>query len=475
MSYILFYDQYTPLFETGDERLIKETFQGIFQKLVLGHRINRGKRKEFIKTVGHYVNSNSKKIRKWAYHCACFYQDDYVIQSIIKQLKTETNSDNIMWALIALSVKYDGYEELKAIAGSRHEEFVHKISKNYIEDAMLLFGGMVKLNPATILMSNNVADLLALTKIYAYNNLVNGKYPEVNESIIHELETNDDPDVREYAFWALHLGGNLKGTSLLEEDPVVEVQKWQIVNQISQNNIDFNVSALKPLACCPQGIHIERKTGILKGLFSIPYNDNYVSLLASWFDLENHDSILYSLLDYFIKFCNDNRNDGTFLDILKDSITDDRFYLYLIKKIPNEPQSGLQVIFSLDSYSIEFNEKGPTIMTMIKNEVHGSNIAIATAVDKSTAKATTLTSDSEKDKLAELIQKVRDEMGDDLSDEEKETIDEGLSAIEEEAAKEKPKKTVVNTLLNSIKAIARSTELIAAVVTLSDFITKTFG
>lgn len=94
MSYNIFYEQYAPMLESDNTDVIKNALQEIFELLAVGKRMARSKRGIFTQLVGIHVNSKSQKVRKWAYHCACFYQNESVCQSIIKQLKSEHNKEN---------------------------------------------------------------------------------------------------------------------------------------------------------------------------------------------------------------------------------------------------------------------------------------------------------------------------------------------------------------------------------------------
>ena len=58
----------------------------------------------------------------------------------------------------------------------------------------------------------------------------------------------------------------------------------------------------------------------------------------------------------------------------------------------------------------------------------------------------------------------------DLSDEEKETVENSLEVIEQEAKAEKPRKSFIKTAITGLKAIKGTAELAAAVVTLFQFL-----
>ncbi len=88
---------------------------------------------------------------------------------------------------------------------------MHKIS---------LFSEVVKINPHTILLTNNNTDLAALTKIYEY--------------------------------WVQFLRGVKNNIQNVSADKDAGVRKFQIAIQIQNGDEDFIVSSLKPLGLCPE-------------------------------------------------------------------------------------------------------------------------------------------------------------------------------------------------------------------------------
>ena len=274
MSYLLSYAQYAIPLNSDDYDAVKEAYQQLFEFLVKGYSLRRSDIKVLKNRIKIHVKSASQKVRKWSCHCACFYQDEDILKNILRQLQSENDIETIIWELTALSVKYDTVERLKRCTGRRHDEFLVTISSNYLTDALYLFGGIVNLNPGTILMGNNSSDLAALTKIYAYRSLTNNKYPTLNQEHISDMIDHEDPYVREYAYWALLRGGTNE-TYLDEPDDLeVSVRKHQIALQIKNGDLDFIFSALKPLSRCPQTVHHEIKIGILTGLRYLSYIEN---------------------------------------------------------------------------------------------------------------------------------------------------------------------------------------------------------
>lgn len=465
MSYTIFYEQYVPLLMSSDEDIIKNAFQEIFELLVIGKRMARSKKATFTQMVRKHVNSKSQKVRKWAYHCACFYYDKIVWQSIETQLETEQNKENIIWALTALSVYYDDIFKLRQCVGQRHEEFIEIISKNYLTDALVLFGGVVKINPKTILLTNNSADLAALTKIYAYRKLVDGKYSDVTESIIREMEKNDDPYVREYAYWSQVLGGTEGNFLDVPDDLDDGVRKWQIALQIQNGDEDFIVSALKPLALCPNKISFEVKSGILRGLNKISYSVKYVPYINGWFEREIDDSVVILLIDYIIKNCYENHEEGTYFDAVKDSLSDPLLVTHIVNKIENNLEYELKVTQQGENYVLDFNEK--EVVSMQNINVSGSGNTVVSADNNSNVTFTSF--GAEINELERLIQEVQKQANAGLSDEDHQKIEEALSFIESEAKAQKPKKTIIKGVLDGLKAIKGTVQFASAVAALIKF------
>jgi len=474
MSYVIFYEQFVPLLNSKDDDIIKNTFQKIFELLVDGKSMPRSKRKIFIQDVNIHIVSKSAKVRKWAYHCACFYKDESTYKLINENLKTEQNKENIIWALTALSTKYDNEFKLKQCVGQRHEEFINIISEKYLTDALVLFGGMVKINPKTILLTNNSTDLVALTKIYAYRNLVENKYgnilaPDIIEPTIREMEKHNESYVREYAYWS-QLLRDTKGDFLnVPDDSNDEVRKWQIANQIKIGDEDFVVSALKPLASCPEKISDNIKNGILRGLNKISYNSKYIPYINCWFEREEKEPIVFLLIDYMLANCYFNQDDGTYFYAIKDSLNDQLLLPYITNKIKNNPQYKLTLVQSGDNYVLDYKIKEGITMKNIK--ISGSGNTIVSADEHSSITFTS--SHRDINELLKLINDVKNQ-AESLSKNDKQKVNEGLSFIEAEVNNDNPRKTIIKGILDGLKAIKANAPFLSAVTTLFKFIEEKF-
>lgn len=457
MAFFIPYDQFVPLLNSQNENTVKNALQDIFELLVNGNTIERSRGQIFKQDIEKLVKSASKKVRKWAYHCACFYQDEMICQSIKIKLMTEQSRDNIIWALMALSVTYDDEHKLQQCAGKRHEEFMETISRQYARDALVLFGGVVSINPKTILLTNNSADLEALTQIYAYDGLVHGLYPDVTDSVICEIETHDDSRVREYAYWAQVLRKTKRELGDAKEDPNPDVRKWQIALQIENGDQDFVISTLKPLAMCSNKISLDVKNGVIRGLNNISYNIDYVPLISRWFAFETEETIVFQLLNYFIMNCSLNREDGTFFYAIKDSLNNNNLSKYIVSKIKGSDKYGLRITENGESFVLDFVNNGGQLMQNVNisgsgNVLNtGSGNTMSVANDHSSA--TIITSTSEVNELAKLIEEVRIQAKAELSEDDQEKVEGALSTIENQTTSERPKKSFIKMLLDGLSNI----------------------
>lgn len=472
MSFLISYDRFYPLLNSHDENTIKNALQDIFELLADGNAIERSSRNLFMNDIRRFVNSNSLKVRKWAYHCAGIFQDEDICQRIIAGLAKETDRDNIMWALIGLSKTYDTELKLSQCVGKRHEEFLETISPQYLTDALVLFGGVVSINPKTVLLTNNMTDLEALTKIYAYDGLVHGLYPDITESVIQEIETHEVPRVREYAYWAQVLRRTRRTITDSKIDPDPGVQKWQVAQQIENGDEDFVVSALKPLARCPGTISLEVKSGVLRGLNNITYNENYVRYLCSWFSFEEIETIIIQLLNYFITNSVLNRKDGTFFDIIKDSLRDERLSGYIYRKICSDKNCGLEIAIENECFVLDYKDKGEKIVGNIQigsgNVLNtGSENTFAVASNNSSAAVNT--TGIESNELAKLIEEVRTQAKAELSAEEQEAVEGVLSTIEAETKSNQPRKPFIKTMLAGLGHIKGAVQFASALANLVKF------
>lgn len=472
MSYLIPYEQYAPLLCSSDEDVIKKALQDIFEMLAVGKRIPKSKNNTFIQTINSNIKSKSQKVRKWAYHCACFYQDELTLSEMIKQLRTEENIENIIWALTALSVKeYNDVDKLRKCVGQRHDEFKEKVSDNYLNDALALFGSVASINPDRIMMANNSADLMMLSKLFAYSKLADNKYPKVTLAVIREQEQNDDPNVREYAYWAQTHTLPSDDYSNMPDDSDDGVRKWQIGLQIQTGDEDSILHILKQLEKNLYMVSLNVRIGILKGLSKKTYCSKYVPYINAWFACENDMAILYPLIDYIIENCSANREDGTFFEIIKDALHDDkidnRLVQHIISKIENNPQYELIINHLCGRIILDFRSEGENIMRVgnVTLDVSGSGNNVA--IGSNNNQIVSLSSQDEK--IIQLLQEVLKQSESGLTDADKEKVTESVSCIEAEIRSGKPKKTVIKALLDGLNAIKGTAQFAAAVAALISF------
>lgn len=85
--------------------------------------------------------------------------------------------------------------------------------------------------------------------------------------------------MREYAYWSQVLGGANGNFLDSSNDSDVGARKWQIALQIQSGDEDFIVSALKPLALCPQKFIKTLKTECYEDLIKFHTVSNMFRIL----------------------------------------------------------------------------------------------------------------------------------------------------------------------------------------------------
>lgn len=132
-----------------------------------------------------------------------------------------------------------------------------------------------------------------------------------------------------------------------------ENRREEIAGEIEKGNVDFVVSALKPLAWCPQKVSMTVKNGILCGLNRIPYSIEYVGYIFRWFVFEECENVLFDLLDYFLEKYQKNKEEGTFFHALNDSMNDKILAEHIVKKVENSNKYGLKVTRENGTFRLE--------------------------------------------------------------------------------------------------------------------------
>lgn len=464
-----------------DENTVKATLQQVFEAHTREGFFPKSARLPFKRLLGKHLISPSKKVRKWAYHCACYYYDEDIYQKIKIQLQKETEIENIMWALSALSVTYDNATSLQQCVGARHEEFLSTISENYLSDALCLFGGVVDINPQTILLTNNSADLAALAKIYGYPDIAREKYPTITESIMQEIKNHPDNYVREYAYWSLFLGGSSESHLLEPEDQTFAVRKFQIALQIQNGDRDFVISTLKPLKNRPSIIPRDIKNGILLGLKKGKYVSAYAPYIGGWFTAEEDHSICCLLLEYMIKHCYSNRDDGTYFDVLKDSLKGELLGKYVANSIQGNTNCNLTISRAGNEYLLDFTKKehntmgvtvtgdGNTIVTGANSPIVSGSGNTVVAGNGNSVNVNTPPEANAKH-LEAILTEIKKIAQTDLLEKDAEAAAEYVETISQEVNAEHPKKWTVHQMVEGLKTLKGTAEFFTAVMKLVDIL-----
>lgn len=465
MSYVIPYKHYSSILTSDDPGIVKDALQQIFESLVKGKRFQKSKQTDFTARVECLVASPSVKVRKWAYHCACFCRSDTIFQKCKDNLLFESKKENVLWALTALSIRYSDIISLRqCVSNDKHEEFVNTISPNYLEDVLSLFTRSVQLDTRTIISQGNSSDLAALTKIYGYPSLTLSNYPEINADMISKLTDHDDSYVREYAYWSLYHGGSSEKYLLSSPDNDVGTRKWQIAIQFESGDFDFITSILEPLSRNPDCMDKEVKEGILKGLGKIPYSERFVPYIYGWYAFENIELICLLIVDYMLINCTKNRSDGTFFDALNDALTEDNtLSSYIKRKIINNTVFELEFKHP-DANQISFVERSSTMPTFNI----GVNQGQINASEGESSITATMNAGASTVDLQSLIEAViRDSQG--FSSEEIASIRKDLELIKTELSSPTPQKRLLDKALKGLQAIKGSAAFAASIATLVQF------
>ena len=155
----------------------------------------------------------SARIRKWVYHCACYCPEPKVIKKCFQKIFSESKSDNILWCLSALSTTYTEDELKTKLPKQKIEEFRTNISPDIFDIASNLFSSfrsptLSQAKVEGIIQHGRATDKIFVTTVFGYPEIATRRRVSdiVTERTIESLTNDDDPSVREYAYWAYPVG-----------------------------------------------------------------------------------------------------------------------------------------------------------------------------------------------------------------------------------------------------------------------------
>ncbi|CAK7039319.1 MAG: hypothetical protein EUB_02694 [Eubacterium sp.] len=477
MSYIINFELYQNQLESNDGDLIKEALQRIFELLTKGYSFSRPHTLKFLKILEKCVLSHVPKVRKWAYHCACFYSTNDIRKKCKKKLNIEKSPENILWNISSLSVNCRDLEELRNhISKRKYEEFRESISPDVLVLSSLLFTDMVE--PTNYIKkfynSDKRSEIMIIEKMYGYPYLSHKKNYDnwLNEEKIISLQEHDDPLVREYAFWALFKNGKaLTNFKSIKDDlnDNLDILKWKYAVFIAESEKDFVTEVLNSMRY-PEKMEHQIKEGIINGLYKLDYDINYVDGIARWYSLESDKLIQQLLLNYIVKFCSENKKDGTFFELLKSEFTENSSIEMIqnIKRlIRNYPESGLEINenFNRLQWKKENNEMSKKNKSIYNFNGSVINSTIDTKVDKGNfINNNSVGVSKDMESLIELIRDTKEEIFQNTKDEElKNTINDVENALVKNDVGLKEKLSKLLNLLADASTVASATPVFISV------------
>lgn len=333
-------NSYLRMLKSNDDNIIKEALQKLFEECASGKHIRKSDKDELLGILLKLLNSQSPKVRRWAYHCACFFNNINIEKKIIKNLSFENNNENIIWALETLSSRYTGKEYIKLIKNLDKKNIIQQdITDNYLTISSSLFSKDNYFNNTinqnfinNIYEKGNESEILWTTKLLGYPVLSNTRSLNqyINSSHIVPYISSNNKIIQEYALWSLyfqadtsHYFQNIKDNIILPYSSL----KWYYANaiksQMHYKNNDFIVSVLRK-ACLDYHNQANVKEGILKGLSYINYNSNFVEPILEWFYHEEDIQILRLILTRMVNFVEEdnkenNCNYGNYYEAVSDA------------------------------------------------------------------------------------------------------------------------------------------------------------
>ena len=328
------FDKYHSMINSGNEDFIKFALQDLFEQFGKGYVLIGSSYRKLSDDLSMLLSkTHTARIRKWVYHCACYCPEPKVIKKCFQKLFSETKKDNILWCLSALSTIYTDEKLKSKLPRQKIEEFKETISPNIFDIASNLFSNFKLPNLSqdkveSIIQHGQPIDKIFVTTVFGYTEIaIRRKVSDiVTEKVIESLTNDDDPSVREYAYWALYLGNGshkkrLRGDHCESND----IKKWIYANDITVLNTQKKFDLIEEMLHYASVQEFPIKVGILRGLESVDYHREYVNILISWLNHERDPYIRTKILERFIKYCitnaiDENEKKGSYITVLEDEI-----------------------------------------------------------------------------------------------------------------------------------------------------------
>ncbi len=340
---------YIDRLSSDNSELVKDAAQKLSDECSMG-RILLKSYQVYVVTVLNRIlmNSKHKHIYKWVYKCMCYYNDEESEKILINNFMAETDSENRVWIISAISSRYHNENELmKVLNWLKSQTDAPELDKEKLIYATSLFSKlpMPKVPaelPRKIIDNKDMAGMLWLAKIYAFPMQARrrGLGYLVNDDVISEMTFSSNKQIQLYSHWSLV---NHYSYHLLTVDDIrrknlnMETLKWYyrgiIVGQFLNHNYELVYDII--LMCIYNYHEVLRvKQGVISALLSLEYNSFFDDVMVQWFFDENYEEIIVSLLEYFVKNVLLNSKTecvvcGTFYGILKEEYQKHNYRSYI--------------------------------------------------------------------------------------------------------------------------------------------------
>lgn len=326
--------------------------QNLFNELAKGRIISRHYAKKAEKHLTPLLSSSNSKVKKWAYHLAAYINTPSIISICLKQLKEETNYENINWILAALSTQYSKKELTEIVKfASRFNPCLNSINGKRLNSSIALFSKepltSLEIQELSRLSSPSLQELSWSTKLYGYGQLAAHRQISIPQGFMIDLTSCSDPNLQEYGMWSLYTHGNFFPSDLSKKlgspsDYENDTLKWYFLlqGQAMHQAIDPQFVCCQLRSASENHFNRSAQEGLAKFLFQIPCHPDYVPFIIRWYQLQLDDSVRQILTAYFIENAHNN-SDGSFLELLNQEIRNDsqtrKYICNYIYKHPDLP------------------------------------------------------------------------------------------------------------------------------------------
>lgn len=379
---------YFLMLKSEDITIVKQGVQKFSDAFAMSRHILNSNKREFCRMLEQLLeNRKYESIYKWIYKCTCFYCTERIKEICKKNFFITHDSETRNWIISTIASFCNDNEEFIGNITELREKSVEDdeieiLDKKNLFYNVSLFGKFsmeanIKIVADDIVRKNDINGMYWMSKLAAYSNLAKRKNLDkiVQYEDIDMLTYSANEQVQVYAYWGMvhRINGNL---ILKKEEPkkylrTEESLKWYyagiIPGEYACGNYEFIEEILKQTENILKN-NVRAKDGILIGINSIPYKEQFDSLLIEWYYGEESEKIKIGLLEYFVKNVENNKksergfgNYGSFFMIIQDELKDIVLQNYIINYI---------ILYN----SLELRNKADSIEILYKKSNSNENV-----------------------------------------------------------------------------------------------------